>query len=167
MPVVRATGKQRQEDCHELEASLGYLVRPSCLKITKQSVGRISAWTWDPARRRRDNPLSVWGQLEQRDRDNVFMPVGINSQLNVFMYICNIANLSPALWLGHLLVAWGHTLGPRGRELADPGPVFEGSWEKAYLPDIIPDTLGISGYQAQDIRAQEPRCLLVSSWSPG
>lgn len=86
MPVVRATGKQRQEDCHELEASLGYLVRPSCFKITKQSVGRISVWTWDPARRR-DNPLSVWGQLEQRDKDNVFISVGINSQLNVFMYM--------------------------------------------------------------------------------
>lgn len=35
MPVVRANGTQRQEDCHELEASLGYLARLSCLKITK------------------------------------------------------------------------------------------------------------------------------------
>lgn len=55
-PVIRTTGKRRQEDCHELEANLGYLDRPSCLKKTKQSVGRISGWTWQPAsRRRRDH----------------------------------------------------------------------------------------------------------------
>lgn len=50
-----------------MEANLGYLARPSCFKITKQLVGRISGWTWWPApRRRRDhrNSLALEGTEE-------------------------------------------------------------------------------------------------------
>lgn len=53
-PVVRATEKQRQEDCHELEASLG---RPSCLSDIKTISGEIKWLDLQPSTPEEQRPL--------------------------------------------------------------------------------------------------------------